>query len=158
MIQPVTKTFGKNKDTLGVVGRAPQRPKHSLGQSLKVLGETLLRLAIGPKRLGVSRLDCTPRSARRPSIRHSLFPAEGGYPQSHMVDQQRLQISELHFDKFPKLSTFFMLEDKIQNPRKCLFQFTFGANVMDQRSGDGRFSGRCYIVALKSRAYSFPAF
>ena len=38
-----------------------------------------------------------------------------------MVDQQRLQISELQFDKLHTLSTFFMLEDEIQNPRKCLF-------------------------------------
>ena len=41
-------------------------------------------------------------------------------PQNSMADQQRLQISELHFDNFPKHSTFFMLEDKIQNPGKFL--------------------------------------
>ena len=27
---------------------------------------------------------------------------------------------------------------------------------MDQRSGDGRFSGRSKIIALNSRVYSFP--
>ena len=31
----------------------------------------------------------TPRFARRPSTRNSLFPAEGVYPQNWMVDQQR---------------------------------------------------------------------
>ena len=48
----------------------------------------------------------TPRFARRPSTRNSLFPAEGAYPQNYMVDQQKVQISELHFDKFPTPSTF----------------------------------------------------
>ena len=35
-----------------------------------------------------------------------------------------------------------MLEDKIQDSSKCLFQFSLGGNVMDQKSGDGRFGGR----------------
>ena len=39
----------------------------------------------------------TPKFARRPSTRNSLFPAEGAYPQNYVVDQKRLQISELHF-------------------------------------------------------------
>ena len=34
-------------------------------------------------------------------------------PQSSMVGQQRQQISELQFDKFPTPSSFFMLEDMI---------------------------------------------
>ena len=49
---------GKNKDTSGFVGRAPQRPNPGLGKSIKVLGELLLRLAIGSKRLVESRVDC----------------------------------------------------------------------------------------------------
>ena len=39
----------------GVVGRAPQRPNRSLGQSVELLGEPLLRLVIGSKRLVESR-------------------------------------------------------------------------------------------------------
>ena len=31
-----------------------------------------------------------------------------------------------------------MLDDKIQKPGEFLFQFTFGSNIMDQRSGDAR--------------------
>ena len=46
------------------------------------------------------------RCARRPSTRNSLFPAEGAYPQNCMVDQRKLQILELHFDKFPHLQRF----------------------------------------------------
>ena len=48
----------------------------------------------------------TPRFARRPSTMNSLFQTKGAYPQNHMADQQKLQISELQFDKFPTLSTF----------------------------------------------------
>ena len=89
---------------------------------------------------------------------NSFFPAEGSHPQNYVADQSRLQISELHFDKFPTPPTFFMLEDMIQNPSKCLFRFSLGGNVMDQRSGDGRFSGRFKIIAFNSGLYSFPEF
>ena len=41
----------------------------------------------------------TPRFARKLSTMNSFFPPEG--PQNYMADQQRLQISELHFDKIP---------------------------------------------------------
>ena len=37
---------------------------------------------------------------------NSFFPAEGSHPQNSMADEQRLQISELHFDKFSTNSTF----------------------------------------------------
>ena len=51
-----------------------------------------------------------------------------------------------------------MLEDKIQNPTKFLFQFSLGGNVMDQRGGDCRVGGRSKVIALNSRLYSFPEF
>ena len=52
-----------------------------------------------------------------------------------------------------------MLEDKIQNPSKCLFQFTLGGNVMDQRSGDGRLSGRLKKTSHSIQGYTnFPNF
>ena len=76
---------------------------------------------------------------------NSRFPAEGAYPQNYMADHQRLQNSELQFDKIPHTFNVFILEDKIQNPSKCLFRFSLGGNVMDESSGDGRFSGLFYI-------------
>ena len=40
-----------------------------------------------------------------------------------------------------------MLEDVIQNPvNKCLFQFSLGGDVMDDRSGDDRFGERLEIA------------
>ena len=66
----------------------------------------------------------------------SFFPADGPHPQNYMADQSGLQISELKFDKFPHLQRLHVV-DEIQDPSKCLFQFSLGSNVMDQRSGDG---------------------
>ena len=45
-----------------------------------------------------------PSFSRRPSTMNSFSPAEA--PQNSMADQQRLQISELHFDKISTPSTF----------------------------------------------------
>ena len=68
-----------------------------------------------------------------------------------MVDQRRLQISELHFEKFPVPSTSSCWKIRY------LFWFTLGSNVVDQRKRDGRFSGRSHVVALNS-GISFPGF
>ena len=81
----------------------------------------------------------------------SFIPAEGAYPQTYMADQSTQQIPELQFDKFHTFN-IFMLVDWIQDPSKCLFQFSLGGNVMDQRCGDGRFS------ALNSGLHSFPEY
>ena len=59
-----------------------------------------------------------PTFASRPSAMRSLSPVD--IPQSSVVGQQRQQISELQFDKFPTPSSF-LLEDKIQKPGDHLF-------------------------------------
>ena len=86
------------------------------------------------------------------------FQQKGHTHRIFLADQQRFQISELQFDKFPTSSTFSMLEDKIQNPSKCLFWFSLRGDVLDQRSGDGRFGGRLKIIALISRLDLFLEF
>ena len=48
-----------------------------------------------------------PTFARRPSTISSLFPVD--IPQNSIVGQQRQQISELQFDKFPTLSTLIFV-------------------------------------------------
>ena len=40
------------------------------------------------------------------SARNSVVLSEGGFSKNYGADQQRLQISDLHFDKFPTPSTF----------------------------------------------------
>ena len=41
-----------------------------------------------------------------PSARNSVIPGEGELSNNYGADQQRLQISDLHFDKFPNPATF----------------------------------------------------
>ena len=41
-----------------------------------------------------------------PSARSSVIPSEGDSSKNYGADQQRLQISDLHFDKFPTPATF----------------------------------------------------
>ena len=41
-----------------------------------------------------------------PSARNSVIPCEGAFSKNYGADQQRLQISDLHFDKFPTSTTF----------------------------------------------------
>ena len=41
-----------------------------------------------------------------PSAKNSVIPSEGDTSKKHGADEQRLQISDLHFDKFPAPATF----------------------------------------------------
>ena len=41
-----------------------------------------------------------------PSAKSSVVPSEGGFSKNYGTDQQRLQISDLHFNKFPNPATF----------------------------------------------------
>ena len=50
-----------------------------------------------------------------PSAKDSVIPCEGDSSKNCGADQQRLQISDLNFDKFPSPATFCLLEDKIQD-------------------------------------------
>ena len=45
-------------------------------------------------------------SLEEPSARNSVDPSEGRFSKDFRADQQRLQISDLHFDKFPTPATF----------------------------------------------------
>ena len=46
------------------------------------------------------------RCQSRPSARNSVIPSEAGFSKNNGRDQQRLQISDPHFDKFPTPATF----------------------------------------------------
>ena len=54
-----------------------------------------------------------PISARRSSTMSSLIPVE--FPQNSMVGQQRQQISELQFDKFPNPQCFLVWRIRFKN-------------------------------------------
>ena len=50
-----------------------------------------------------------------PSAKDSVIFSGGVSSKNYGADQQRLQISDLHFDKFPSPATLCLLEDKIQD-------------------------------------------
>ena len=50
-----------------------------------------------------------------PSAKGSVIFSGGDSSKNHGADQQRLQISDLHFDKFPTPSNLCLLEDKVQD-------------------------------------------
>ena len=54
-----------------------------------------------------------PMFARRPSTMSSLIPVE--IPQNPMAGQQRQQVSELQFDKFPTPHSFFSCKIRFKN-------------------------------------------
>ena len=59
-----------------------------------------------------------PRCQSGPSARNSVIPSEGEFSKNYGADQQRLQISDPHLDKFTTPATFAsirLLEDKIQD-------------------------------------------
>ena len=72
------------------------------------------------------------------SQRFSHPSVRGDSSKNYGADQQRLQISDLHFDKLvPYTSNLCLLEDKVQDRGMYLFTISFGSNAMDQRSGVG---------------------
>ena len=77
--------------------------------------------------------------ATKPLTTSFTMPVE--LPQSYMVGQQRQQISELQFDKFPTPQIVFGVENSFQKSSDYTFWLSIGCYVVDQGSGDGRFSG-----------------
>ena len=72
-----------------------------------------------------------------PSAKDSVIFSGGDSSKNYGADQQRLQICDLHFDKFPTPSNLCLLEDKVQDRGMYLFTIFYGSNAMDQRSGVG---------------------
>ena len=56
-----------------------------------------------------------PRCQSGPSARNSFDPEERRFSKDNGADQQRLQISELHFDKFPAPTTLACWKIRFEN-------------------------------------------
>ena len=72
-----------------------------------------------------------------PSAKDSVIFSGGDSSKNYGADQRRLQISDLHFDKFPYASNFRLLEDKVQDRGMYLFTISYGGDAMDQGIGVG---------------------
>ena len=88
-----------------------------------------------------------------PSAKSSVIISEGDSFKNYGADQRRLQISDRHFDNFLTPATFACLEDKIQDRGMYLFTISYGGYALDQRSGDGWFSG--WISKIFVHLYSW---
>ena len=72
--------------------------------------------------------------ATRPVTINFTTPVE--IPQNFMVGQQREQISELQFDKFPNPHSFLLWKIRFKTQVTTCSDFSIGCYVVDQRSGD----------------------
>ena len=72
-----------------------------------------------------------------PSARNSVIPCEGESSKNYGADQQRLQISDLHFDKFTTPATIACWKIRFKIEVMYLFTISHGSCSLDQRSGDG---------------------
>ena len=79
-----------------------------------------------------------PSFARRPSTIN--LPYQRKYHRIPWLTRKDCKSRSFILLNSPHLQRF-QLEDKIQNPGKFFFRFSLEGNVVDPRSGDGRFSG-----------------
>ena len=80
------------------------------------------------------------------SAKDSVILSGGDSSKNYGADQQRLQISDLHFDKFLTPATFACWKIRFKT-EVCT---CYGSNAMDQRSGVGWFSGWNEIFVIYS--------
>ena len=76
-----------------------------------------------------------------PSAKDSVIRSGGDSSNNYGADQQRLQISDLHFDKFPTPATFACWKIRFKTEVCTCSQFPTEAMQWIKRSGDGCFSG-----------------
>ena len=71
-----------------------------------------------------------------PLARNSAIPSEGDFSMNYGAEQQRLQISDLHFDKFTTPATFACWKIRFKTEVCACSQFPTEAMHLDQRRGD----------------------
>ena len=72
-----------------------------------------------------------------PSAKNSVIFSGGDSSKNYGADQQRLQISDLHFDKFPTPATFACWKVRFKTEVCNWFAISYGSDAMDQRSEVG---------------------
>ena len=73
-----------------------------------------------------------------PSAKDSVIFSGGDSSKNYGADQQRLQISDLHFDKFPTPATFVCWKIRFKTEVcTCAQLISYGSVAMDQGSGVG---------------------
>ena len=90
-----------------------------------------------------------------PSAKDSVIFIGGDYSKNYGADQQRLEISDLHFDKFPTPATFACWKIRFKTEVSTCSRFR--TEAMNQRSGVGWFNGWIEISVIYSW-YFMPNF
>ena len=72
-----------------------------------------------------------------PSAKDSVIFSGGDFSNNYGADQQRLQISDLHFDKFPTPATFACWKIRFKTEVCTCSQFPYGSDAMDGQGGWG---------------------
>ena len=89
-----------------------------------------------------------------PSAKESVIFSRGDSSKNYGADQLRLQISDLHFDMFPTPATFACWKIRFKTEVCTCSQFSYGSYAMDQRNGNGWFSGRFEIFVFCKRYFN----
>ena len=97
------------------------------------------------------------RCQSEPWAKDSVIFCGGDSSKNFGADQQRVQISDLYFDKFPTPATFACWKIRFKTEVCTCSQFPYGSNAMDQGIGVGWFSGRFKIFVIYS-CISMPNF
>ena len=86
-----------------------------------------------------------------PSAKDSVIFSGGDFSTNFGADQQRLQVSDLHFDKFTMSATFACRKTRFKTEACNLLTISYRSYDVDQRSGVGWFSGWSQIFAFYQR-------
>ena len=131
---------------LETFGKIQRRLLHHLIKEDSILGflpnvtEHISPHATSERQIPDTALD--PRCQSGPSARNSFVPNERRFPKDYGADQQLLQISDLHFDKFPTRATFACWKTRFKTEVRTCSQFLTEA-VLRIREVDDLKSSRC---------------
>ena len=132
------------RDTSGTSGNVLAHPQTSssapypqeLNSTWRKTIEEPIRMSTAEKS-GRPERDPDLRCQSGPSAKDSVIFSGGDSSKNYGADQQRLQISDLHFDKFPTPATFACWKIRFKTEVCTCSQFPTEAIAMDQRSGVG---------------------
>ena len=92
-----------------------------------------------------------PRCQSGPSARNSFDPSEGRFFKELWGRPTKTADFGSSFWQIPNNSHVRLLEDKIQHWGMYLFTISYGSYALDQRSGDGWFSGWFFVFVINKR-------
>ena len=130
-------------DTLGISGNIFANPDASSSalypQELNQWNSSIEELLHSPtvEKSERQKQDQDLRCQSGPSAKNSVIFSGGDSSKNYGTDQQRLQISDLLFDKFPSPATFACWKKIFKTEVCTCSQFPTGSYAFDRRSGDG---------------------